>query len=438
MDQITSINNAINAQAHRVDAIRRALMPLPGKLHQINASTISDMKTISDRVRPATKAIATQQMAMPHLIQITGNVINSLVALTERIGKKVDHPLEANFDGMTTSVLQSEALEPGTPHFASTIQLALEQSVIEMSQLSQDVTFINSDIIDLLLVAASAPTLEPEAIHYEDLIAPSGFCYLEKPIIVGDYHPVTGEYTDEIVFGWRAFSWNVTSHGLNFVIYSDWGIYRHIFTPSIEDIEPAIRKSLPGFAAWRDDDIFVADVQRWAFDKVWGTPGSWDKRSKRGPLNASDQEQQLIGSALGDIPLEVNPHVELFRKFFLSMMRFCWQNLLVSERATVTRQVRRAAVRDLGKDFNMNILRLRRIKRVSSSDGETGEGHRLDHRIVVRGYWQNHYYSDRGPCLLEDGTSNPESHRRIWVNSHVKGPEGAPFVHKHKINALVR
>jgi hypothetical protein len=429
MDQITSINNAISAQANRVDAIRRSLMPLPGKLHQIDATTMTKT-SLRKRITPAAKALLTGQIAAPDLIRNTANVVAPIVRYTSKIAEVAERDsLDSNLDGITAGILGPEYLSD--EDVAVAVSYSIETSIVETGLLSQDVTFINSDIIDLLLVAASSPTLKPEAIHAEDLIAPSGFCYLEKPIIVGDYHPETGEYSDDIKFGWRAFSWQTTANGLNFMIYTDWGIYRHIYAPSAEDHDPNIHDSLVKHAAWRDDDIFVADIQRWNFGKVWGT-------DRDETMSAQDQLNRIADAFRDEkTPLLVNPHVELFRKFVLSMMRFSHQKLLVSERATVTRQVRRAAVRELGKDFTMNILRLRRIKK-ASSDGETGEGHRLDHRIVARGHWKNHYYRSWGPCYLEDGTPNPDSHRRIWVDPYVKGPEDAPFVHKHKINALVR
>ena len=425
MDQITSINNAISAQANRVDAIRRALQPLPGKLHQLDVNNIT-RSAFEDKCGKAAVAIESGKVIPAHLLQQTANVIAPIIEWTGKMSEYGKGDLKAKPDGMTTSILRSKRLDRSSDNYYDNIFHAISTNLAETGLLSHDVTFINSDIIDLLLHASSS--LEPEAIHYEDLIAPSGFCYLEKPIIVGDYHPDTGEFDTSITFGWRAFAWCVTEGGLNFYIYSDWGCYRYLYLPSTEDHDPvAPSLRLSEVAAWRDDDIFICDVQRWDLDKPWSASR----------MTADEQQEALIFS--GSSGVVVNPHVELFRKFFLTMMRFCWQELLVSERATVTRQIRRAAVRDLGKDFTMNVLRLRRIKKKKSGeDDEPGEGHRLDHRIVVRGHWVNQYYSSRGPCLLEDGTTNPASHQRIWKDPYVKGPEDAPFVRKHKINALVR
>lgn len=444
MDQITSINNAIGAQISRVDAVRRGLMALPGKLHQLVAEgkgvgtlTMDEWARVDHAVKHSMKNGRDKPIppVLNRLFTLTHTVVSNATDVTGNAG---DFAIEkgkvriALPDGLTTSILPTRierqmvdtTLEQGEETMRLALTLAIDESIV----LGQDLTFINSDIIDLILHASSS--LEPEALRYDDLIAPSGFCYFEKPIIVGDYHPETGEFRNDINFAWRGFSWTVSGPGVTFLIYTDWGCYRHIYLPSTESaLGSDISWDLAEASVWRDDDLFPCDIMRWNLDKPW-TSSEMDART---------QADNIYKSHLENKTPVVNSHVELFRKFFLTMMRFCYQELLVSEPAKASRQVRRAAIRDLGQEVGLNMLRLRRIKKKKSGEeDEPGEGHRLDHRIVVRGHWVNQYYSSRGPCLLEDGTTNPDSHQRLWKDPYVKGPEDAPFVRKHKINALVR
>ncbi|MEU1071955.1 MULTISPECIES: hypothetical protein [unclassified Streptomyces] len=47
-------------------------------------------------------------------------------------------------------------------------------------------------------------------------------------------------------------------------------------------------------------------------------------------------------------------------------------------------------------------------------------------RWIVRGHWRNHYYPSR------------RTHRPIWIDHHVKGPEGAPLLDPDKLVNVLR
>ena len=43
------------------------------------------------------------------------------------------------------------------------------------------------------------------------------------------------------------------------------------------------------------------------------------------------------------------------------------------------------------------------------------------------------------PASLDPhGQWNPDSHRKIWINAHIKGPDGAPLLHGEKVAVLAR
>jgi hypothetical protein len=55
-----------------------------------------------------------------------------------------------------------------------------------------------------------------------------------------------------------------------------------------------------------------------------------------------------------------------------------------------------------------------------------GAGRAYRHRWFVRGHWRNHWYPSR------------QDHRPIWINPHVKGPDGAPLLDPDKLVNILR
>ena len=65
--------------------------------------------------------------------------------------------------------------------------------------------------------------------------------------------------------------------------------------------------------------------------------------------------------------------------------------------------------------------------RGNGAKGDRGEGGRsYQHRWIVRGHWKNQWYPSR------------QSHRPIWIDSHVKGPDGAPILDPDKLVNVLR
>lgn len=62
----------------------------------------------------------------------------------------------------------------------------------------------------------------------------------------------------------------------------------------------------------------------------------------------------------------------------------------------------------------------------TAEDGSGGPGRAYRHRWLVRGHWRNHYYPSR------------QDHRPIWINPHVKGPDGAPLLDPDKLVNILR
>jgi hypothetical protein len=69
-----------------------------------------------------------------------------------------------------------------------------------------------------------------------------------------------------------------------------------------------------------------------------------------------------------------------------------------------------------------------RHRRISPQDRESagGPGMRYRHRWVVHGHWRNQYYPSR------------DDHRPIWIDDHLKGPDGAPILDPSKLVNVLR
>lgn len=60
----------------------------------------------------------------------------------------------------------------------------------------------------------------------------------------------------------------------------------------------------------------------------------------------------------------------------------------------------------------------------ADSDGPTGRSYR--HRWMVRGHWRNAWYPSR------------QDHRPVWIDPHLKGPDGAPILDPGKLVSVLK
>ncbi|MER7069296.1 hypothetical protein ABT357_27125 [Streptomyces albidoflavus] len=70
-------------------------------------------------------------------------------------------------------------------------------------------------------------------------------------------------------------------------------------------------------------------------------------------------------------------------------------------------------------------LRHRSVHAEERGAGE-GAGKSYRHRWLVRGHWRNHYYPSR------------KANRPIWIDQHMKGPDGAPVLDPTKLVSVLR
>jgi hypothetical protein len=68
-----------------------------------------------------------------------------------------------------------------------------------------------------------------------------------------------------------------------------------------------------------------------------------------------------------------------------------------------------------------------RIRHPENRPAPDGTGDRAyATRWTVRGHWRRQWYPNRG------------EHRPVWINPHIKGPDGAPLTHGQTVHLLDR
>jgi hypothetical protein len=134
------------------------------------------------------------------------------------------------------------------------------------------------------------------------------------------------------------------------------------------------------------------------------------------------------------------------RQLVVTLFRLIWQHILVEDdhfpRAEQRRIDRIAKKRkrlpDDGEEIKVRHLRrLEHEFEPTPRDDLPGEGHPLTYRIIVRGHPRDQHYPSLGPARV-NGEWNAASHRKIWISPHIRGPEDAPLVLKHALDAVVR
>jgi hypothetical protein len=133
------------------------------------------------------------------------------------------------------------------------------------------------------------------------------------------------------------------------------------------------------------------------------------------------------------------------RQILVTLFRLIWQHILVED--PIGRPERRRMGRIAAKHKRLpddgEEIKVRHLRRLEGEgeptprDTEPGEGHPLTYRIIVRGHPRDQYYPSLGPARV-DGQWNAASHRKIWISAHERGPEDAPLVLKHNLDAVVR
>jgi hypothetical protein len=332
------------------------------------------------------------------------------------------------------AAIHEESTIQGREQFSfDTMKLAWTSQILhaERQMLGEAVShYISGPVV--AQITAAAELAEAEPIFHTDVITPYGFAVLEHPIVLPDVDPDTGEVTDDLKVGVRAFGWmpaTVMSNrddgtrqpgpGLQMILYGTPQDYLDYFIRSYEETRGPYpipwEHSIAGQLT-SPYDFYALDVLPWAF----GTP--WEKRQ-----GATHEDGKIVAS------------VAHFRRWFMTLMRFCWQEILVEGGDRLDRAATKRLLRSSKPTKDYTVLRLRRVYVPGIYDeAEHGTGEPLGYRLRVRGHWKRQYCPSLGPHRLEDGTWNPESHRLMWIDPYYKGPEDGPMGPEHAATSVVR
>ena len=75
---------------------------------------------------------------------------------------------------------------------------------------------------------------------------------------------------------------------------------------------------------------------------------------------------------------------------------------------------------------SVRYVRLRHAGSAAREQAGEGSGRQRQVRWIVRGHWRNHWYPSR------------QAHRPIWIDAHIKGPDGAPILDPDKLVNVLR
>lgn len=296
---------------------------------------------------------------------------------------------------------------------------------VEHQALSGETVFVSESV--MAVIASASQSMEPEPLFETDLLYQSGMLMFEVPLEVEDLHPITGMPDKRLVMPIRGIAWTVAENiqkrdgtigkGIVMMPFTDHDgrvqFRRSMRLVSEEDGDSSYAPDEPPFRR----GLVPTDFLPWAFGVEWVMAQSGEDAQ----YDYSTMTFKNMVSSVAQI-----------RLFFLSLMRFAWQEIVKTRYEVVDRSVRRDAKRLLGdRDYGNGacVLRLRRETFVTERGGE---GTPLRFRVVVRGHWRRQWYRSLG------SVESPDSHRTIWIDPHIRGDENLPIRHREKVTSITR
>lgn len=280
--------------------------------------------------------------------------------------------------------------------------------------------FVGKDVMRAVSLAASA--MPPEVLHRDDMPSENGFLLFEEPWSV-DLAEV-GRYGSMPI---RGLLWSTRSVGkeeparMGVVVWALIDIrqsnlasfWRYADTPvALESLTKAGLTLIPG-------TVFSSAFGCYSLEMVRQRQG-WIIASDDPSIELSQVDRYTWRFTSTSVDEEVRP--EPLLGFLQALWTFQRQEIAPIERLHLRKTMARMLVRRMMIPNPVSVIHLRR--RAPGSD--TGSSYALSHRFIVRGHWRRQFYSSE------------QRHRSIWINPHVKGPDGAPWLVRDRVNAVVR
>lgn len=332
-------------------------------------------------------------------------------------------------DGDKTLDLRDGSTISGREQFTDTGESIIQGLLMirrEYEMLNQAVThYVSAEVCEEITWAAEE--MPPEMLFESDLFTPAGFAVLEHPLAVVDLNIDTGLPDPRVHIHIRAIGWHQHSgimspvdqtvgDGVTLFLYTTPTDYRNGYLTELA-ATGVDRDAVWASEADVDGPFLPVEVIPWRFGAPWVAK----------PDNV-----------IRHIPGTVPSPVAFQRRWFLAFMRLCWQEIIVHRPEHQPRQMLRKWARAANRKalLDYTTLRLRRV--VDPDYVASGTGTPLDHRVKVRGHKKRQWYPSLGDARLPDGSINPESHKLIWVDAHIRGPEDGPMGAWHPATSFVR
>jgi hypothetical protein len=260
---------------------------------------------------------------------------------------------------------------------------------------------VSADMTELAIAAAA--TLPEFTLMPEDIPAPTGLIYFDRPIHTYDAQNDDGSPagSSPIV----AATWSPWTGG-----NPDWtygGIWVTWYADRGAIIETGIRLNLPHS---RQAQALLRTPGRILIDNETQCPFSPEVIPSVRPDGTSSNSLHEAGGVAQ----------------WLGILKTTW--LLMTQPVTTVADAvyDRAARRRLPKGQEPQRVRVITLRRpASAGSGDTTES-TYKHQWLVRGHWRQAWYPSRNV------------HRPVWIAPHLKGPEGAPFLGAEKVHAWTR
>jgi hypothetical protein len=286
------------------------------------------------------------------------------------------------------------------------------------------------------------PSFEDEPLWLTDLPGNMGTVLFEDPLrsMLSDKSPIDFPGDDGITYWIKGFVYRrVTNQTVN-VARNGVHMRINITAPPTEEAKDDERmrqfESNDGIIVW---PLFDAG-------EMFVAPGQWESHGCP-PVLPMPFCAIPFGGRVDDEDERSMTDLYQTRQIVVTLFRMVWQYIIPEERfdRAERRRMERVARKhkrlpDDGEDIK--IRHLRRLEVMEDHEprdpADPHEGWVLDHRIVVKGHPRDQHYPSLGPARNPDGSWNPDSHRRIWIEPHERGPEDSPLVLKHSLDVVIR
>lgn len=277
----------------------------------------------------------------------------------------------------------------GPPAKAATVMAHAEVDRLRRAELY----YVSAAMTDLALAASA--TMPPFSLMPEDMPGPFGFMVYEKPIFIIDYNryaPGRGGLSPIVACSWGPLkghsSW--PEGGIWITWYADLDT---VFDSSVE--RGIVPRAVALRARLNRGRLAIDNETQIPFSRI--PPGIW--------VGKDFKEQDEVAS-------QDDTHLHWMRVLITTWILMSQPVAAVDDAVfdrTARRQARRAGI----TDPRVRVIALRRVNHAGVTSGEQDRFH---HQWVVRGHWRQQWYPGR------------QVHRPVWINPHVKGPDGAPML----------